>query len=181
MPGIVTRMDGQRLPVRKSMRLKGYYYSTAGVYFLTICTYRKRCTLGDVVDARFVPSPLGKIATSEWQRLARNWPTVTVLEFVVMPNHVHALVEIPGGSPSIAALVTRYKAACARRHLAMACVSREPVWQRGYHDRVVRNDRELRGCWGYIQENPRLWEEERDRPESFGPTLDTDDSTPDQG
>ncbi|WP_243392311.1 MULTISPECIES: hypothetical protein [unclassified Mesotoga] len=51
----------ERLMKRRSIRLKEYDYSQTGAYFLTICTYRRQCLLGAMVDGRVILSSIGTI------------------------------------------------------------------------------------------------------------------------
>lgn len=169
-------------PVRRSVRLQGHAYD-GGLYFVTICTHLKRCLFGSVVDGDVVLDRAGRIAHEEWTRTARLRAEVALDAFVVMPNHVHALIGIVpagpqpaapagtarcapthGGAPrrfgamahgTLPAVVRAYKSAVTRRVRAEA----DPAfgWQRGYHEHIVRDDRALKRIRRYIQENPQRW------------------------
>jgi putative transposase len=81
---------------RRSIRLKGYDYSQAGAYFITIVTQGRACLFGDVVGGEMRLSTWGAIAREEWFRTAKIRPYVRLhdAEFVVMPNHVHGIIWI---------------------------------------------------------------------------------------
>lgn len=79
---------------RRSIRLRGYDYSQTGLYFLTLCTYERRCLFGDVVDGAMHLNPLGDIVAQEWMRTADIRREMRLDAFVVMPNHLHGLVWI---------------------------------------------------------------------------------------
>jgi putative transposase len=79
---------------RRSMRLKGYDYASPGAYFVTIVTYQREQILGDVVYGDMKRSALGEIVREEWMRSIGIRKEIRLYEdeFVVMPNHVHAIV-----------------------------------------------------------------------------------------
>jgi REP element-mobilizing transposase RayT len=74
---------------RRSIRLKGYDYAQAGVYFVTICTQDRACLFGDVVDGEMRLGDAGRMIRSVWDEMPTFYPGVDTDEFVVMPNHVH--------------------------------------------------------------------------------------------
>ena len=82
------------------MRLKGYDYSRPGAFFVTICVQDRECVLGDVVGDRMELSDCGHVAHDLWEDIPVRFSTVTIRVFVVMPNHVHAVIVIhPDGYP----------------------------------------------------------------------------------
>ncbi len=86
---------------RRSIRLKGYDYSANGLYFITICTKDRNCYFGRVVDGKMVLNEKGKIVMNEWLNTANvRQGDVILHEYVVMPNHFHAIVEICRGGLS---------------------------------------------------------------------------------
>ncbi len=86
------------LHVRKSNRLKGFDYSRVQLYFITSCVRDRVCVFGDVdIDTgRMVLNECGKITQRQWYWLEQQYPYVVLHEFVVMPNHVHGIIEING-------------------------------------------------------------------------------------
>jgi REP element-mobilizing transposase RayT len=78
----------------ESTRLKGWDYSAAGYYFVTICTKERRCFFGDVVNGEMVLSPIGEIVAEEWQKTAQIRPNVAMDVWIIMPNHVHGIIVI---------------------------------------------------------------------------------------
>jgi putative transposase len=81
---------------RRSIRLRGYDYSQAGAYFLTICTQDRACLFGDVMDGEMQLNDAGKMIHAEWDALAQRFPNVALDAFVVMPNHVHGVIILVG-------------------------------------------------------------------------------------
>jgi putative transposase len=77
---------------RRSIRLKGYDYSQAGVYFVTICTQGRACLFGEVIDGEMRLNDAGRMVVAEWERLPVSFPNVVLDAFVVMPNHIHGIV-----------------------------------------------------------------------------------------
>ena len=77
---------------RHSIRLAGYDYSQAGVYFITICTQNRECLFGDIVNGSMILNDAGIIVQEEWTRAKIVRPYVTLDAFVVMPNHIHGII-----------------------------------------------------------------------------------------
>ena len=83
---------------RRSIRLKGYDYSQAGAYFITICTHNRECLFGEIIDGQMHLNEIGKIVESEWLKTAEIRDEVELDAFTVMPNHVHGIIVITGNS-----------------------------------------------------------------------------------
>lgn len=79
---------------RRSIRLKGYNYSSEGFYFITICTEGRRCLFGTIINGKMVLNDYGKIVDNEWQNTIKIRNGDVVLhEYVIMPNHIHAHMD----------------------------------------------------------------------------------------
>ena len=74
---------------RRSIRLRGVDYSEAGSYFITICAAGHKNIFGKIEDGRAVLSPVGEIVRACWIQIPEHFPSATLQEFVVMPNHLH--------------------------------------------------------------------------------------------
>ena len=149
--------DMMDLPKRKSPRIAGYDYSKPNDYFVTICTNDKKCIFG-------MPGRLnrnGKIAEDCLKRIEKINPAITVDKYVIMPNHIHVVLIISENndrSTNIATVIGQYKMAVTKRIRA-----EDPgiiVWQRSFHDHVIRNQQGYEKIWLYIEDNPRKWEED---------------------
>lgn len=156
------------LPKRKQNRLKNYDYSSPGCYFVTICTKDKKRLLWKIdcplpVGAACGRPPLSKIGQSieaQIEILARTYSMVTVDQYVVMPNHIHLMVRIhppenrrSQAAPTLPRIVNQFKGAVTKS------VGRT-IWQKGYHDHVIRNDADYLRIWHYIDTNPAKWRED---------------------
>jgi putative transposase len=161
---------------RRSVRLPDYAYDD-GVYFVTICARERECIFGTVVGNAMQLNAWGDIARDEWLQTSILRTNVDVDSFVVMPNHVHAIVVIHGAvgaqraapshnvaSGSLAAVVRSYKSAVARRINILRDTPGVPVWQRNYHEHVVRDEKGLNQLREYVQYNPARWAEDRENP-----------------
>lgn len=166
------------LPKRKTLRLRGYDYSQHGAYFVTICTHNRKQILGQIVvgDGFAVPCALslsakGTVVATWIGRIQEKYPSVAVDAWVVMPNHIHLLLFIatPNGtadpsptigtadpSPTMAGIPqimgwfkyqTTKEADCT-------------LWQRSYHDAIIRSDAMYQKIWTYIDQNPLKWAED---------------------
>jgi REP element-mobilizing transposase RayT len=79
---------------RRSLRLPDYDYSQAGIYFITICTHKKRILLAHIIEDRIRLTTAGHIVQSIWESLHKRFPTIQTDSFVVMPNHIHGIIII---------------------------------------------------------------------------------------
>ena len=166
------------LPKRKVTRLKEWDYSTPGAYFLTICTAEKRCILSriPIVGEGLAPpavelSEIGKIVEEQILDLPRRFPSVSLDKYVIMPNHVHLLISLTGGeasggaspSPTAVDVVRAMKSISARQCRARFGIY--PLWQRSFHDHVIRGEKDYLEIWQYIDNNPARWAEDCYAPE----------------
>jgi len=79
---------------RRSTRLRHYDYATPGCYFVTICTHQRQYLFGEICDGSMKLNGAGQAAQAHWQRLARHFTHIQLDVFVVMPNHVHGIIQI---------------------------------------------------------------------------------------
>ena len=95
---------------RRSIRLKGYDYSLAGAYFVTISTKDHMCVFGDVVEGIMCLNEAGRMVSTEWDTLPARFPGVDLDAFVVMPNHIHGIIvfatRVSVGAPLVAPVST---------------------------------------------------------------------------
>ena len=85
---------------RKSIRLQNYDYSQTGAYFITVCTQDRECILGEIVDCKMQLNDAGRIIQSAWDEIPVYFLDVELDEFVIMPNHVHGIINILGAASS---------------------------------------------------------------------------------
>ena len=78
----------------RSIRLREYDYSQGGLYFVTICVHNHECLFGEIVNEKMVFSPLGTIADIMWHEIKNHAQNIELQQFVVMPNHIHGIIEI---------------------------------------------------------------------------------------
>jgi len=80
----------------ESIRLQHWDYGWDAAYFVTICTHQRRCYFGDVISGRMKLSPIGIIADILWHEIKNHAKNVELGAYVVMPNHVHGILILPG-------------------------------------------------------------------------------------
>ena len=164
------------LPIRKSIRLKGYDYSQSGYYFITICVNGKHDILGDITDGQLSLSEYGKTVKLEIENISTVRKECIIDKYVVMPNHIHMIVQIVGDDGnrpaemwvnnkkrrsdyhlplrrSVSNMVQGLKGAVTRR-LGFS------IWQRSFHDHIIRDEADYQKIWKYIDENPLRWSED---------------------
>ena len=83
-----------QLPQRKSIRLKGYNYSQAGFYFITIVTQNRENLFGEIKNGKMILNDAGQMAKKYWFEIPNHFPNTQLHEYIVMPNHIHGIIEI---------------------------------------------------------------------------------------
>jgi REP element-mobilizing transposase RayT len=162
---------------RKHPRLQGYDYSTAGYYFVTICTHDRKCLFWEEIRAGLEPAPtlncMGKLALQAWLDLPVHTTGVRLDHFVVMPNHVHGIIVLESPNPvgagskpaqaftPLPEVIRQFKTFSARKINALRESPGEPLWQRSYYDHVIRDDEDYLRIWQYIDTNPARWIEDK--------------------
>jgi REP-associated tyrosine transposase len=147
-------------PERRSPRLRGYDYSQSGAYFVTICTYKRAHWFGRITDAAMVLNTIGQTAAACWDALPEHFAEVELDVYVIMPNHVHGIIILPGGGAALGTIIGTYKAAVTRHIHREQRAPPEHLWQERYHDQIIRNERALGQIREYIEYNPIRWHED---------------------
>lgn len=88
---------------RHSIRLKGYDYSNEGLYFITICVKNRKLLFGDIINGIIILNDAGKMVDNEWKNIPNRFSNVKLHQYVVMPNHFHAILEIVVGANLVVA------------------------------------------------------------------------------
>jgi putative transposase len=156
---------------RRSTRLTGYDYSAGGAYFVTICVEDRQCKLGRVEGGNVVLSATGAVVAECWEQLNKKYADVELDQFVVMPNHFHAIIglcpSVGAGSPrpvSLGQIMGFYKYETTKRVNEAIGTPGAKLWQRGYFDHVIRTDRSLEAIREYIFTNPSRWSVDGENP-----------------
>jgi putative transposase len=177
---------------RRSIRLKGYDYSQAGVYFVTICTKDRECLFGDIVDREMRSNDVGQMVHRTWNDLPIRNPGIETDEFVVMPNHVHGIIVIVGAplvgahssgmvidnaktragtrpAPTLGDVVGAFKSITTHQYTDGVRQKNWPpfygkLWQRNYYEHIIRSEQSLQEIREYIINNPLKWEFDRNNP-----------------
>ena len=152
-------MPNDPRPRRRSLRLPGYDYSQAGAYFITACTQNRVMRFGEVIDGDVRQNEMGTIVQQTWDDLPTHYHGIDLDAFIVMPNHVHGINILADESArrhAIPEIVRGFKTFSARRVNERAGKS-GVLWQRGYYEHVIRNEKALDRIRAYIANNPARW------------------------
>jgi REP element-mobilizing transposase RayT len=170
---------------RRSIRLKGYDYSQAGAYFVTIVAYQRECLFGEIADEEMVLNEFGMIVDETWQWLENQYSYVESGTSVVMPNHFHGILIMRDdnrrGDSRIAPTVKRkplgrligaFKTVSTKQINLLRDTEGQVVWQRNYYacperrrrKRIIRDEREMDRIHRYIESNPFMWADDEENP-----------------
>ena len=180
----VMKMNNDKdLPKRKSTRLKNFDYSSAGAYFVTICV-RDRMqilseiartdlmsankTIGIAVGEGLAPpeitvklKPCGEIVKEQLQLIETRFLGVTVEDYVIMPDHIHAVIFLHGKAGGASPSPTLDDVICAFKSLtSRSCKQKygiEKMFQRSSAEHIVRDREDYETRRKYIYENPKRW------------------------
>jgi putative transposase len=158
-------------PQRRSIRLIGYDYTQGGAYFITIVAQDRSCIFGNIECGEMRLSPIGNIIKEVWQSISFHFPQSTNDYFVIMPNHIHGIIELVGarhavpqnerfGKPisrSIPTIIRSFKSETTRRINLYRNSPGAKLWQRNYYEHVIRNETEVQAFYDYIYANPLNW------------------------
>jgi putative transposase len=177
------KFDSQKYH-RRSIRLKGYDYSGAGAFFVTIVAWQREMVFGDVVDGEMILNDFGKIVSEKWQWLETQYEYVELGAWVIMPNHLHGILVIHddgrGGSRSaptgnsrvvmpikrkpLGGLIGAFKTVSTKQINLLQNTEGQIVWQRNYYEHIIRNEREMDRISRYIESNPARWVDDDENP-----------------
>ena len=136
---------------RKNTRLVNYDYASSGAYFVTLVSRLRAPLFGYITHETLTPSPVGIIVEQEWLLLSTRIPLLRLDKFTVMPNHFHGILWLkPDNTLPLSRIISSYKAGVSR-------LCHQSIWQYNFHERVIRNERELFYTRQYIEQNPLRW------------------------
>lgn len=159
--------------VRKPTRIPGFDYAAAGMYFVTMCVRHMEPRFGAIENGEVRLNAAGEMVARMWRRNIERYQGVALDLFVVMPNHMHAIVFLgtdPSASDkraSLTQIVQSFKSSTTVEYTRGVKQDVYPpydrvLWQRGFHDRILRNERELQRARAYIEANPGRAQEKLD-------------------
>jgi len=157
-----------------------------GGYFITLCTHQRAELFGRIVENAMVLNEYGHVVLDEWMETAIIRPGVLLDEFIVMPNHFHAIVFLPnatefdavgahrvpfgqdapsgpGTAPQrapkpLGAMIAGFKSTVTTQINMLRASPHTPVWQRNYYEHIIRDDEGLRCVREYIANKAAAWE-----------------------
>ncbi|MGY6560114.1 MAG: transposase [Nitritalea sp.] len=156
---------------RKSIRLKGYDYSQAGLYSVTICCQNKLCRFGQIKNHEMILNEMGEIAYQEWLALPERFVHVELDVFQIMPNHMHGIIQLTddlqaepiraeGNRIPLGQIVGAYQSLVSNGCLPIYKSRNEfmgKLWQRDYYDHIIRDEKSYQRIADYIRNNPPNW------------------------
>ena len=160
---------------RRSIRLKGYDYSQAGLYFITICCQDRIWRFGKIENNEMILNEYGQIAFDEWMKLTERFSNFELDIFQIMPNHIHGVIRVwatarvahtdtkMDAKTTVSDIVGAYKSLVANGCLKIHKSKNETMgklWQRNYYEHIIRNEQSYLHITEYIINNPLKWQED---------------------
>lgn len=159
----------KELPKRKHPRLDNYDYSFTGAYFITICTQNRSCVLSRIVGRGLAPAEteeieytlFGRIVLRQLLLLEERYSHLTVDQYVIMPNHIHAVLVLDNETAGASPRPTIMDIVCAYKSLATRECKRNgfegKLFQTSFHEHIIRGREDYIEIAKYIYENPFRW------------------------
>ena len=159
------------LSKRKRTRLENYDYSQNGAYFITVCSHNKQCIFSNIAGGSALDAPksqlthIGRITEKELLNIEMHYQNVKLDKYVIMPNHIHLIIIIserinpfPTKKYDISNVIGKFKAAVTR-NVGNAFMHSEKIkiWQKSFHDHIIRDEADYLKIWNYIDTNPQKW------------------------
>ena len=138
-------------------RRRSYDYGLPGSYFVTTITHERKPVFGILRSGGVALSASGEIATRFWSAVPPRFAGVTIDTFVVMPDHVHAIVSLsadPNRTATLSQVVGWAKQRTAREIHLIKGEAAVRIWQRSFHERIIRDADEFKRIRRYITANP---------------------------
>ena len=172
-------------PGRRSIRLEHYDYSQPRAYFITICTQNRESLFGSISNDVMKLNRFGIVVQQFWENVVLHFNNVELDCHVVMPNHVHCILNlhskiiVRGGhddredgygnredghddrAPTVGKIVAYYKYQTTKLINDLRGTGIKKVWQRNYYEHIIRNEKSLQKIREYIINNPRLWQKDK--------------------
>ena len=159
-------MEGINKSNRHSIRLKSFDYTSENIFFVTICSSNQEEIFGKVDNGSISLTALGIVIDRRWQRIVHDFENVALLNYVIMPNHLHGLIHLnyratTRVAPTLGQVIGSFKSKCVKDWL---CYIKErdiawygKIWQRNYFEHIVRNSTSYDRINDYIEDNQRMW------------------------
>jgi len=170
---------GARQGGRRSIRIRDYDYSSAGAYFITVCSQNRENVLGTIENDEIELTSTGEVVLDKWMHLREHFPALILDTFVVMPNHIHAIIVIqdldirkegaetaPLQRPTLGQVIAYFKYQTTKLINSESGTPGQRFWQRNYYEHVIRSEGELRRARAYILTNPLRWTIDHENPAS---------------
>ncbi|HSA07265.1 MAG TPA: hypothetical protein P5556_08805 [Candidatus Gastranaerophilales bacterium] len=178
-----TRPDSEKQH-RRSIRLKGYDYSSAGSYFFTICAQGREKILGEINNNRIILNNAGKMVEQWLIATTNKFNNISINEYVIMPNHLHCIISLidvgadtwvcpdenkePHGANTqvrpykLFEIIQWFKTMTTNEYIkgvknGIYPAFNKRIWQRNYYERIIRNQEEFNTISEYIINNPANW------------------------
>ena len=154
---------------RCSIRLNNYDYSQNGLYFITICVHNRECLLGNIEQAKLKVNNCGEIVKNTWFDLTNHNDNIYQHAFIVMPNHIHGIIELNSDSKKnqnnfskpLSEIVRQLKTFSAKRINQLRKTTGMPVWQRSYYEHIIRSEKSYNQISEYIIHNQATWNDDK--------------------
>lgn len=155
-------IDNKKYPKRKTLRLQGYDYSFHGDYFVTIVTQGRACRFGKIAAGEMILNEVGRMIDKCYGELGEKYDDVYCLDYVIMPNHLHFIIRLLSDTHHLPDLVRQFKSKTTVEYIKGVQQKGWPLfecrlWQRSYHDHIIRNEHAFNYIRNYIFQNPERW------------------------
>ena len=149
---------------RKQLRLGCFHYSSAGYYFITVCTYHRQALFGEICNGVVSLTEIGGIVNRCIELISVLHEETSIPCHIVMPDHIHFILMIDHSTDVestnrtkmlVPKIIQLFKSAVSKHVVSGNCDCPTPIWQKSYYDRIIRNEHEFNQICKYIRRNPQ--------------------------
>jgi len=161
---------------------------------VTVVSHRRKSIFGEIFNGEMNLNQAGKIVKQTWQNIPMHFSNTSCEIFVVMPNHIHGIIDIindeivgarhasplqsnrlkpqsqwvNGVKPqSVGAIIGSFKSAVTKQLHQTKTINQEKIWQRNYYEHIIRDEDDYQHTADYIKTNPYNWENDHENPENL--------------
>jgi putative transposase len=151
-----------------SARLNDYDYSQNGAHFITICVEAQLHLFGAISEEEMILDTAGLMIADYWEKIPEKFPGVELDAWVIMPNHMHAIISVADGSTrlSLSQALDWFKTITTNTYLQKAKSSgwqrfKRRLWEQRFYDKLIRNEISLNRIRDSISQEPARWNEDK--------------------
>lgn len=161
-------LQSDNMRERKRQRLENFDYSSDNMYFVTLITKNRINYFGKIRENKIILNTYGEIVNKQWLWLAEQYSYIILKEYIIMPNHLHGIIQIDREEvinkdsnikiKSLSEIIGAFKTTSSK--LIRLSNDENFQWHKSFYDHIIRNYEDLIRIQEYIVNNPLKWNDD---------------------